>query len=424
MPKSARAAMAGQAVKGPHLEADLLNAYAERNVTALESQQIANHLATCVDCREAVFLANNAVEVPEAVIEQPLRGVPVNRWRWLMPATALLAVAVAFTALRQTNLNRPAPTPQVAMRSADSSATKAAPEKTETYLRAEQAKPATSDKAAAKTTQKRAISRNVSAPPPPVTSPAAKLIQPLPAEKASPQIQTPAPIIANRALARSAGVSSAALDLADANTSDQTEASAAAKNTTVTNSFPAAYAANVQNSNNMVRSGPMQRMANNYVAPASAQTVVEVQSAAPLVETAAAEMPQQELSMRPMALDAVQKQKTSLFRTSMRWRVSAQGYLERLVDGAWKPAMSSMKRSYRTVAVMGSHVWAGGSGPEIVHSTDDGNTWATIRIGEGKEPPTANVKAIRADDPWHVAVMIDDGNTWTSADGGQTWSKQ
>jgi hypothetical protein len=96
--KLARARLAKTPVTGPHPDADLLTAFAERAATPAEREQVLAHLATCADCREIVALA-----APEAVpLEQPVlvprrsRWLPAGLFRWgtMVAAVAVVAVVV------------------------------------------------------------------------------------------------------------------------------------------------------------------------------------------------------------------------------------------------------------------------------------------------------------------------------------------
>jgi anti-sigma factor ChrR (cupin superfamily) len=51
---------------GLHLDAEILNAFAEGALPAHKREQALAHLAVCADCREIVFLAEQAQPVPAA----------------------------------------------------------------------------------------------------------------------------------------------------------------------------------------------------------------------------------------------------------------------------------------------------------------------------------------------------------------------
>src|SRR3954464_15011839 len=107
--------MAKTPVAGPHPDADLLNAFAERSLVGREREGVLAHLATCADCREVVALA-----APEAAQEAVLPArtrwltLPVMRWGAVAAAVAVVAVAVV---LQSPKMQQPSPSVRVADRS-------------------------------------------------------------------------------------------------------------------------------------------------------------------------------------------------------------------------------------------------------------------------------------------------------------------
>jgi photosystem II stability/assembly factor-like uncharacterized protein len=73
---------------------------------------------------------------------------------------------------------------------------------------------------------------------------------------------------------------------------------------------------------------------------------------------------------------------------------------------------------------LGSHVWAGGAGPELYHSADGGENWKTLKVKTEDAELRGAMQSIKATDDKHVAIIADDGSIWVTADGGQTWAKQ
>ncbi len=61
-----RVPMSERLQSGLHLDAEILNAFAEGALPAYEREQALAHLAVCADCREIVFLAEQAQPVPAA----------------------------------------------------------------------------------------------------------------------------------------------------------------------------------------------------------------------------------------------------------------------------------------------------------------------------------------------------------------------
>src|SRR3954463_2210242 len=105
IPKNVRQALEKQPAEGDHPESELLNAYAERALSAQEDTQITGHLAACSECREVVFLAASAVERPAQYGKPEASEGRRLWWRWAMPATALLAIAVAFVPIARNDFS-------------------------------------------------------------------------------------------------------------------------------------------------------------------------------------------------------------------------------------------------------------------------------------------------------------------------------
>jgi hypothetical protein len=78
---------------GLHLDAEILNAFAEGALPAYEREQALAHLAVCADCREIVFLAEQAQPVPAADTQAE------SRWqRWLRSAP-MFGIGIGAAAL-------------------------------------------------------------------------------------------------------------------------------------------------------------------------------------------------------------------------------------------------------------------------------------------------------------------------------------
>lgn len=99
-----------------HPDADQLTAFAEHALPPHEQQQTLAHLAACSDCRQIVFLAQQAVEA-EAIEPEPakVRKPWFSGWNLVWPAMLAVAGIVAFS-LYLRNFSRPAiPTDAVTM---------------------------------------------------------------------------------------------------------------------------------------------------------------------------------------------------------------------------------------------------------------------------------------------------------------------
>ena len=104
-----------------------------------------------------------------------------------------------------------------------------------------------------------------------------------------------------------------------------------------------------------------------------------------------------------------------------RWTVDDKGQLQRSTDSGrtWVSVAPDEGVPLRAVAAVGSNVWAGGAGSALYYSSDSGQTWSP-QVLPGS---TAAIVSLRFTDGQHGTARCDDGTTWTTADGGQHWSK-
>ena len=86
-------------------------------------------------------------------------------------------------------------------------------------------------------------------------------------------------------------------------------------------------------------------------------------------------------------------------------------------EDAYPVASSTMEFSF--VNARGNDVWAGGSHASLIHSRDGGQTWETIKLGDNASGTIVSIIA----GTMSVQVKTSDNQTWSSADGGKTWSR-
>jgi photosystem II stability/assembly factor-like uncharacterized protein len=103
------------------------------------------------------------------------------------------------------------------------------------------------------------------------------------------------------------------------------------------------------------------------------------------------------------------------------WRINDLGQLERSFgDAAWQPAPTRETSKLHVVSVSGSEVWVGGENLRLEHSSDNGNTWQSIKLPP-KNGTNHAVTHIRFPTPQEGVIDSDDGTSWNTPDGGRTW---
>ena len=100
----------------------------------------------------------------------------------------------------------------------------------------------------------------------------------------------------------------------------------------------------------------------------------------------------------------------------VRWNIK-DGTLMKSTDAVqWHEAYPQPSGlQFKTLAVSGDQVWAGGSGGTIIHSSNSGVNWETIKV-----PDAADVSSITVDQVW--LVKMSNGKVFASQDHGKTWA--
>jgi hypothetical protein len=122
---------------------------------------------------------------------------------------------------------------------------------------------------------------------------------------------------------------------------------------------------------------------------------------------------------------------------AVKWQIS-EGVLERSFDNgqSWQIGLRA-NHPLLCYASHGQDIWVGGHAGTLLHSSDDGHTWAQVRTSQvptsDGDSPSADVTGIdlrNADVASGSRVLTEilistaAGEVWSSTDGGNTWSKQ
>jgi len=105
------------------------------------------------------------------------------------------------------------------------------------------------------------------------------------------------------------------------------------------------------------------------------------------------------------------------------WRVTAEGHIEHLTPDGWVRMLADQTSAFRVVSVVGSDVWAGGTGGALFYSSDGGQHWKKASLTTANGAETAAIVSIRFDDSQHGVVVTDSGAQYATSDGGANWTK-
>jgi hypothetical protein len=105
--------------------------------------------------------------------------------------------------------------------------------------------------------------------------------------------------------------------------------------------------------------------------------------------------------------------------TAAAWKVADGKLLKAFGQSEWEEAHTPAAFEFTTVNAHGGEVWAGGANAGLIHSYDGGNAWNLVKLGEGASG--AIVSILFAGN--HVQVKTTDDQSWSSFDGGKTWTR-
>lgn len=104
------------------------------------------------------------------------------------------------------------------------------------------------------------------------------------------------------------------------------------------------------------------------------------------------------------------------------WRIDSMGQAERSFGaGAWQPVLPDESAKMRVVSVFDAEVWVGGENTRLYHSADNGNTWSLVTL-PAKNGSQHVIVHIRFHTRQAGEVEADDGTSWTTNDGGASWT--
>ncbi len=422
---------------GTHPDADLLTAFAEHSLSRRERALLAEHLATCADCREVVTLALPETESLALPASARTPRIPWLTWptlRWVTLSIGILVVASAAI-LHYSHRN------QVATVASNVMPTDAAPALSITN-QALSLRPAVPSGATRRETSVRPASNSRTA-----TAHKLTLTPNRPTDHAVYSGGSGGGMAASSGIAASpeihqqvnVGASSEVVEVQAEATTLNTDATTG-RNRIAQNQI-------AQNQPDL----PIQGRAFTDLNVVKAKDPVPAQAGA-------------NASTAPSPASGVAVQTSSaMVQASPRWTVSPAGALQRSFDGGstWQTVdpstslrhgmaraavsvqagsgtadqkkenldqkVSSAPRPnpiFRAVAALGPEVWAGASSGFIYHSQDGGNRWILVTPSEAGTILTGDILSIQFSDLQHGRIATSAAELWTTFDAGQTWHKQ
>jgi photosystem II stability/assembly factor-like uncharacterized protein len=107
----------------------------------------------------------------------------------------------------------------------------------------------------------------------------------------------------------------------------------------------------------------------------------------------------------------------------LKWQVTPEGLLQNSTDQGRNWIGQLPDQRFTHVQTVGNHVWASGSDGVLVHSTDGGVNWTRLTPAEKDVKLQGEINSIVFTDVNHGTLKTSAGETWTTADAGQSWKK-
>lgn len=106
------------------------------------------------------------------------------------------------------------------------------------------------------------------------------------------------------------------------------------------------------------------------------------------------------------------------------WSISSEGKLQRSSDQLnWQTVEVAPGVWFRSVARIGPHVWAGGTGGALFHSPDGGSSWQRVPVGSSRPPLAGTITGLNFTSPSAGTITTSQGEQWSTRDGGRSWSQ-
>lgn len=359
-------ALAREAKPADHPSADVLSAFTERALADRERQSVTDHLARCGECREVVFMASGAVE--EMTVEQQAATVaPIRpRWKWAIAWAAPLAAVLLLVGgyfVWQGREKVPSG-PELASKRVD-----------EVPVRTPE--------------PSRDIFATQSAPPA-VSSSVAK----------SPAMAAPANIARDKKAQPASNIGAMVINAAPPPPAENKQSTVEAESSKALLQAPEIAIGGA------MATPPARAPRANAFAQSEREAAQQYGNADSI-----------SFAVNQLAAGAAKVAHPG-------WRITPQGKLEHLTSDGWSQVLADPKQRFRVVSITGSHVWAGGDGGALFHSSDGGQHWTKVSLATGEGAEATAIVTIRFDDPLHGEVGTLSGSTYGTTDGGTTWAKQ
>jgi Photosynthesis system II assembly factor YCF48 len=100
------------------------------------------------------------------------------------------------------------------------------------------------------------------------------------------------------------------------------------------------------------------------------------------------------------------------------WGLSSNGEVQRSLNSGrtWEIVAVANNVSFRAISSIGDDVWAGGRAGALYHSANSGRSWSKSELAASDD-----IVHIDFSDPQNGVLSTENGQVWSTSDGGQSW---
>ena len=442
----------------PHPDPDVLTAFVERALPAVERAQVLGHLSVCWECREVVALS--LPEVPEPVTQPAFKPAQVSGWRrWFSPALGLAGLVTAMAVVALVVMQVPGKSDREkqslrgqAAKAADQAAAK------------DQKNPAASEDSFSADRRERAFASNeadklragsITGVAPKLAFPGkaagSKRIaagdQPLPETFSGKQdfVNTGLLEASTEKKVIEGSINANLVPPAPQPRQLKTETRFPVTQTEIMafSDLPAAQPTSDSNVRMFTPPprpegstwiGRLKKELGRVTMSAVSPPIKNSEIASSAMKFRAADLKEQhpaEVAAAPEKAEAEGLNRfdslshRTLFapesaspESAAAWKVDRGKLVKSTKPAQWEEAYPGASFQFTFVSARGNEVWAGGTHASVLHSRDGGGSWEAPRLGESASGSIVSILFGGAT----IQVKTSDDQSWSSSDGGKTWT--
>lgn len=129
-------------------------------------------------------------------------------------------------------------------------------------------------------------------------------------------------------------------------------------------------------------------------------------------------------SIKPTTSAASKKASPAPAAALTQWTLASDGTVQRSLDSGntWNGIRVSGSSVFRSLSATGTDVWVGGNAGALYHSADSGQTWMRVSPSASGRSLKSDIIRLEFPDSANGTILCANGESWATADGGQSWT--